>query len=118
MINLIQCSKTEYTFVKQKSFCDVKANNASSGLREKLYLLTSFSTKHTLRSNITLQEVRSTKELKTDQSRTMLTADMGIGMVVMDREDYINKAEILLGQGHLQIHFQRPNLQTKKSPYM
>ena len=37
MINLIQCRKTEYTFVKQASFHDLNANNAFLGLREKLY---------------------------------------------------------------------------------
>ena len=36
------------------------------------------------------------KELKEDQSRVVLTADKGVAMVVMDREDCTYKAHILL----------------------
>ena len=40
MINLVKYYfKTEYIFCKQTSFCDISTNNASSGLRKKLYLL-------------------------------------------------------------------------------
>ena len=39
LINLIQCSKKEYTIVRLTSFHNVNANDASAGLREKLYLL-------------------------------------------------------------------------------
>ena len=38
----------------------------------------------------------SIKELKDDHSRVALTADNGVAMGVMDREDYINKAHQLL----------------------
>ena len=48
------------------------------------------------RPNITLQEARAIKELKNDQSRIILTADKGVTMVVMDRQDYITKTKGLL----------------------
>ena len=35
-------------------------------------------------------------ELKQDQSRVVLTADKGVAMVIMDKQDYTNKAQTLL----------------------
>ena len=35
-------------------------------------------------------------ELKQDQSRVVLTADKGVAMVIMDQQDYTNKAQTLL----------------------
>ena len=46
------------------------------------------------------------KELKSDQSRIILTAEKGVAMVVMDRQDYIAKAQCLLAP------FQRLHPQT------
>ena len=40
---------------------------------------------------------RATRELKSDRSTVILTADKGVAMVVMDRQYYVNKAEELLG---------------------
>ena len=37
-------------------------------------------------------------QLKKDQDRVVLTEDKGVAMVVMDKQDYINKAEALLAQ--------------------
>ena len=37
-------------------------------------------------------------ELKGDKDMLVLTANTGIGMVVMDRQDYINKSSNLLAQ--------------------
>ena len=39
-------------------------------------------------------------ELKSDHSRIILTADKEVAMVVMDRQDYVNKAKELLGDQH------------------
>ena len=39
------------------------------------------------KSNI-FKEARAMKELKKDQDKMVLTADKGVSMVVMDREDY------------------------------
>ena len=38
------------------------------------------------------------RELKRDKPRIVLTADKGVTMVVMDRQDYINKANNPLAQ--------------------
>ena len=41
-------------------------------------------------------ECRVLTELKQDSSRVVLTADKGVAMVVMDQQDYTNKAQALL----------------------
>ena len=46
---------------------------------------------------MTLQEAKTIKEHKTYQSRIIFTADKGVAIVVMDSQDYISNAQILLG---------------------
>ena len=41
-----------------------------------------------LKRNFTKQEVQALVELKKDQSRVILTADKGVAIVIMDKEDY------------------------------
>ena len=53
---------------------------------------------HTPRSNITREERKATEELRRDKTKMILTADKGVSMVVMDRDDYNKKAETLLQQ--------------------
>ena len=48
--------------------------------------------------NLTRQESIGLAQLKKDKDRVILTADKGVAMVVMDKEDYINKAKELLAQ--------------------
>ena len=48
------------------------------------------------KTNITKEEQKALSELKKDTNRVILTADKGTCLVVMDREEYINKAEDLL----------------------
>ena len=42
-------------------------------------------------SNITQEEFRVLKELKEDKSRMILTADKGVALVIMEKNDYIKK---------------------------
>ena len=48
--------------------------------------------------NITREEQKALAELQKDKSRIILTADKGVCIVVMDREDYTRKTEELLDQ--------------------
>ena len=48
------------------------------------------------RHNISQEETKAIKELKSDSSRVILTVDKGVAMVVMDKQDYLNKAQKLL----------------------
>ena len=47
-------------------------------------------------SNITKQEVQVLVELKKDQSRVILTVDKGVAIVIMDKEEYQEKAKAVL----------------------
>ena len=55
------------------------------------------------RPNITRQEQKALKELREDHNRVILTSDKGVCLVVMDKEEYIKKAEELLNQGTYKI---------------
>ena len=48
------------------------------------------------KANLTKQERIWLSHLKKDKDRVILTVDKGVAMVVMDREDYNNKAQELL----------------------
>ena len=47
-------------------------------------------------ANVSREELKAMKELKLDTNRLILTADKGVALVVLDKEDYIKKAEDLL----------------------
>ena len=46
--------------------------------------------------NLTREEVKALKQLKSDKGHIILTADKGVALVVMDRSDYIKKMKELL----------------------
>ena len=48
--------------------------------------------------NLTKEERRGLTQLKKDKDRVVLIADKGVPMVVVDKQEYINKAEELLAQ--------------------
>ena len=48
--------------------------------------------------NLTKVQNLALRELKSDRDHIILTADKGVAMVIMDRQDYINKANHLLNQ--------------------
>ena len=51
-----------------------------------------------LKPNIMKEETKAIQDLKRDKERVVLTANKGVSMVVMDKEDYIKKSEELLYQ--------------------
>ena len=51
---------------------------------------------HPTRSNITKGERKAIEELRKDNTKIVVTADKGVAMVVMDRDDYHRKADALL----------------------
>ena len=55
------------------------------------------NTKET-RSNITKDEFKAIKELKQDDKRIILTMNKGVALVVLNKQDYVEKAEHLLNQ--------------------
>ena len=53
---------------------------------------------HPLKPNLNKAEAQPLRELKKDMDRLVLTADKGVAMVIMDRQDYISKSNKLLSQ--------------------
>ena len=47
--------------------------------------------------NLTIEERKALTELKRDKDRIVLTADTGIAMVVLDRQEYRDKPNQLTG---------------------
>ena len=53
---------------------------------------------HPPKPNLTKVQNLALRELKRDRDHIVLTADKGVAMVIMDRQDCINKANSLLNQ--------------------
>ena len=65
-------------------------NNEAEELRSDIYrTLRHF---HPPKPNLRKEEMKALKQLKTDKDHMVLTADKGVALVVMDRQDYIQKA--------------------------
>ena len=62
-----------------------------------------FMKNHTIKPNIHKEEYQALKQLKKDNTRMVLTADKGVSMVVLDREEYNKKSEELLEQPNYKI---------------
>ena len=58
---------------------------------------------HLPKPNLTKAQNIALRELKRDRDCIVLTADKGVAMVVMDRQDYINKANQLLNQNTYKV---------------
>ena len=56
------------------------------------------SPRHPPKPHLTKTQTLALRELKRDRECIVLTADKGVAMVMMDRQDYINKANSLLNQ--------------------
>ena len=66
--------------------------------------------------NLTRQERLGLAEFKKDKDRVILTPEKGVAMVVMGREDYINKVETVLSQPTYRLLPKDPTNQTKAKP--
>ena len=53
---------------------------------------------HPSKHNITREEQKAMEELRKDTTRIVLTADKGVALVVMNKEDYEKKVEEFLSQ--------------------
>ena len=53
---------------------------------------------HPPKPNLTKAQNSALRDLKRDRDHIVLTADKGVAMVIMDRQNYINKANQLLNQ--------------------
>ena len=69
--------------------CLILPPQAATELRSAIYSNVTTPSK----LNITQEEARALKELGKDQSRVILTVDKGVALVVLDKQDYINKVQ-------------------------
>ena len=53
---------------------------------------------HPSKPNLTKVQSITLRELKKERDHIVLTADKGVAMVIMDRQEYISKANTLLNQ--------------------
>ena len=84
----------DYIVAIEKAWSSIEPNSA-----EELRAEIRGALKHTHppRSNISRYEVQALAELKRDSSKVILTADKGVALVIMDKPEYIHKAQELLG---------------------
>ena len=59
-------------------------------------ILKQLQQQHNKQCNLNPSQCRALTQLKKDNTRVVLTADKGVAMVIMDQQDYINKAQSLL----------------------
>ena len=84
---------SEYIVAIEKA-CLKLAPSKVEDLREEFKAILKKKTSN--KPNISKEEYQAIKELRNDNTTMVLTADKGVSMVVMDREDYNNKSEELL----------------------
>ena len=70
---------------------------------------------HPPKTNITKEEQKAMNELRKDNNRVILTADKGTCLVVMDKEEYINKD--LLREETYRIILEDPTNKQKTNSY-
>ena len=56
---------------------------------------------HNNHSNLNPAQCRALTQLKQDTSRVVLTVDKGVAMVIMDKQEYINKVNTTSGHQHI-----------------
>ena len=59
-------------------------------------ILTQLQQQHKQQYNLNTSQCRALTELKKDNTRVVLTVDKGVAMIIMDQQDYTNKAQALL----------------------
>ena len=77
-----------------ESVCTKLGQQDTEELRAEINRVLRYS--HPLKPNLTKAQSQSIRELKRDGDCIVLTADKGVAMVIMDRQDYINNSNNLL----------------------
>ena len=85
-----------YITAVQQASSKLPAQEADELRSDVNRLLKQFQTQCSNQYNLNPMQYRALTQLKQDTSRVVLTADKGVAMVIMDKEDYPNKAQALL----------------------
>ena len=91
---------TEYIAAIEKACLRLPSGKVEE-LRGEVKAILKKETKN--KPNITKEEHQAIRELRSYKTRMVLTADKGVSMVVMDRDDYNSKSEELLHKSTNQI---------------
>ena len=91
---------TEYIAVTKK-ICDELSENTTGKDCTEIYqktkeILQHYQKKKSHTHNITKEERGAIKTLREDASRMVLTADKGVALVVIDKNQYVDKCMALL----------------------
>ena len=90
----------EYITAIEKSCTQLQQGKTKELRGEIKAILKKISTSRPNKSNITKEEHQAIRKLKKDENRMVLTADKGVSLVVLDKEEYIEKAKQLLHQAN------------------
>ena len=88
----------EYITAIEKSCSQLEQGKAEELRGEIKAILKKITNSRPYKSNITKEEQQALKKLRKDDNRMVLTADKGVSLVVLDKEEYIQKAQQLLQQ--------------------
>ena len=83
-----------------ENVCNQLPQGKAEGLRGEIKSV--MKRVHPTRSNITKGERKAIEELRKDNTKIVVTTDKGVAMVVMDRDDYHQKADVLLQESTYQ----------------
>ena len=86
---------SEYIAATEKACLQLKLGKAEE-LRWEIKSI--FKKTPNTKPNISKEEYQALKQMKKDNTKKIHTADKGVSMVVMDKEEYIQKSEELLQQ--------------------
>ena len=90
----------EYITAIEKSCSQLQQGKVEELRGEIKSILKKISNSRPYKSNITKEEQQAIRKLKKDENRMVLTADKGVSLLVVDKEDYIKKAKHLLHQSN------------------
>ena len=90
----------EYITAIEKSCSQLQQGKAEELRGEIKAILKKISNSRPYKSNITKEEQQALRKLKKDENRMVLTADKGVSLLVLDKEEYIQKAQHLLQQSN------------------
>ena len=85
-----------YITATEQASSKLPAQEADEFRSDVKRLLKQLQQQHNNHCNLNPSQCRALTELKKDNTRVVLTADKGVTMVIMDQEDYTNKAQALL----------------------
>ena len=70
-------------------------------------MLTTFTKKKPMHTNITKSEHLALENLRKDKDHIIVTADIGLALAVMDKTEYITKCEVLLQDNSVYQHLSK-----------